>query len=165
MRVAPPDQPGQILPEAWKMVSTRDAAMADNVMWILNEEAEGGKVLLFAHNAHGKNAPTVGSVWNAFAQPPNSTGQYLRSMLDTSLFIIGSSCAPVLATAQPWSLDSALSGVNKSRFLVDIRKATDNNAVKSWLGVKRPMEANKVAFILLKPWQAFDALLFIDKAE
>lgn len=165
IRVSPPDQPGQIPPEAWRLMSTRDAAMAENVMWILNNEAEGGKVLVFAHNAHVKNAETFGSVWNAFAQPPNSTGQYLRSMLDSNLLIIGSSCAPSLTTAQQGSLDSALSQVGKPRFLLDLRKATNDDVVESWLKVKRPMEANKVAFLLLQPLRAFDVLLFINKAQ
>lgn len=165
IRVSSPDQPGQIPPEAWRTMSTRDAAMAENVMWILNNEAEGGKVLVFSHNAHIKNAVTVGSVWNAFTQPPNSTGQYLRSMLGSNLLIIGSSCAPSLGTAQPGSLDSALSQVNKPRFLLDLREARSNDSVKSWLEVKRPMEANKVAFLLLQPLQAFDVLLFINKEQ
>jgi erythromycin esterase len=165
VRVSPPDQPGQIPPEAWVAVSARDAAMAENVMWILNNEAEGGKVLVFAHNAHVKNAETVGSVWNVFAQPPNSTGQYLRSMLDRDLIIIGSSCFPSIATAQPGSLDSALSQVGKPRFILDLRKATSNGAVESWLAEKHPMEANKVAYLILQPNQAFNVLLFIDKMQ
>ncbi len=165
IRVSPPDQPGQIPPEAWRTMSTRDAAMAENVMWILDKEAEGGKVLVFAHNAHIKNTATVGSVWNAFAQPPNSTGQYLRSILGSNLLIVGSSCAPSLATAQPGSLDSALSQVGKPRFLLDIRKARNNYAVESWLEIRRPMEANKVSFLLLQPLQAFDVLLFINKTQ
>jgi erythromycin esterase len=109
VRVSPPDQPDLIPPGAWMTMSTRDAAMAENVMWIINNEDERGKVFVYAHNAHVKNAVTVGSVWNAFAQPPNSTGQYLRSMLDSNLVIIGSSCFPSISTAQPGSLDSALS--------------------------------------------------------
>jgi erythromycin esterase len=81
MRVMPPDQPGSIPPEAWKAMNARDAAMADNINWILNSAANGGKVFVFAHNAHVKNAPTTGGVWDAFARPPTSAGQYLKSIL------------------------------------------------------------------------------------
>jgi erythromycin esterase len=164
VRVSPPDQPDQIPPGAWMTMSTRDAAMAENVMWIINNDDERGKVLVFAHNAHVKNAVTTGSVWNAFAQPPNSTGQYLRSMLDSNLVIIGSSCFPSISTAQPGSLDSALSQVGKPCFILDLRKATED-VVKPWLAEKRPMEANQVAYLILRPNQAFDALLFLNKAE
>lgn len=165
VRVSPPDQPGQIPPEAWMTVSVRDAAMAENVMWILNNEAEGGKVLVFAHNAHVKNTETVGSVWNAFAQPPNSTGQYLRSILDSNLVIIGSSSSPSTTTAQPGSLDNALSQVGKPRFILDIRKAVKDRAVESWLVEKHPMEANSVSYLILQPNTAFDVLLFINKMQ
>lgn len=163
VRISPLEQPGKIPPEAWMAVNTRDAAMADNLIWILNNEVTGGKVLVFAHNAHVKNAETVGGVWNAFAQPPNSTGQYLRSILGNDLFIIGSSCAPSAATAQPCSLDSALLEVNKPRFLLDLRTAASNSQIASWLGIRRPMEANMVTYLMLSTSTAFDALLFINK--
>ncbi len=45
MRVMPPDQPGKIPPDAWKAMNARDAAMAENINWILNSAADGGKVL------------------------------------------------------------------------------------------------------------------------
>jgi erythromycin esterase len=165
VRVSPPDQPDQIPPEAWKTVNARDAAMAENVMWILNNEAEGGKVLVFAHNAHVKNTETVGSVWNAFAQPPNSTGQYLRSMLDSNLVIIGSSSSPSATTAQAGNLDSALSQVGKLHFILDIRQANKNKEVESWLSEKHPMAANTVSYLMLQPNMAFDVLLFINKMQ
>ncbi len=80
MRVMPADQPGKIPPNAWKAMNACDAAMADNINWILHTGANGGKVLVFAHNAHVKNAPTTGGVWDAFAQPPtvrvNTSGPY-----------------------------------------------------------------------------------------
>lgn len=164
VRVSPPEQPGKIPPEAWIVINARDAAMADNLMWILNYQTTGGKVFVFAHNAHVKNAETVGGVWNAFAQPPNSTGQYLRSLLGNDLFIIGSSCAPSVATAQPGSLDSALLEVGKPRFLLDLRAAASSSTqIGSWLARRRPMEANTVSYLLLRPSDAFDALLFINK--
>lgn len=50
-------------PGAWSAMSARDAAMADNVRWVLSREGPGGRVLVFAHNQHVKNAPTEGGVW------------------------------------------------------------------------------------------------------
>jgi erythromycin esterase len=163
VKVTPPDQPGKIPPGAWKTVNARDAAMADNVIWILQHRSEGGKVFVFSHNAHVKNDVTVGGFWDAFAQPPNGMGQYLRSMLGNELFIIGSSCAPTVNTAQPGSLDKALVQVGKPRFILDLRPAAHNPPVASWLSMKRPMEANTVSHFLLHVSQAFDAVLFIDK--
>jgi erythromycin esterase len=165
VKVTPPDQSGKIPPEAWRAVNARDSAMADNVMWILHHRADGGKVFVFAHNNHVKNESTVGGVWDAFAQPPNSTGQYLRSMLGNDLFIIGSSCLQSINTAQPGSLDKALLQVNKPRFILDLRSATLNPPVASWLATKRPMEANAVSYVLLHVSQAFDAVLFMYRTQ
>lgn len=162
-RVMPPDQPGKIPPEAWRAMNTRDAAMADNVAWILNNQSDGGKVLVYAHNAHVKNAPTAGGVWDAFAQPPNSTGQYLRSMFSDDLFIIGTSCNPSAKTAQPGSLDLALLNIGKPRFLLNLRGASDNVQAAKWLASRRPMEANTVSYITLSASTAFDAVVLLNK--
>jgi erythromycin esterase len=163
VKVTPPDQPGKIPPEAWRAVNARDSAMADNVMWILHHRADGGKVFVFAHNSHVKNEVTLGGVWDAFAQPPNSMGKYLRSMLGNDLFIIGSSCSPSSKTAQPGSLDKALIQVDKPRFILDLNSAAFNPSVASWLAMRRPMEANTVSYQLIHVSQAFNAILFINK--
>lgn len=163
VQVTPPEQPGKIPPDAWKAMNARDAAMADNVMWILHHQPDKGKVLVFAHNAHVKNEVTTGGVWDAFAQPPNGMGQYLRSMLGNDLFIIGSSCAPSVNAAQPGSLDKALLQVDKPRFVLDLKSAILNPPVATWLAIKRPMEANTVSYFRLQVSQAFDAILFINK--
>lgn len=161
-RVTPHDPPGIIPPSAWVLMNTRDAAMADNVMWVLNNQANG-KVLVYSHNAHIKNAPTTGSVWDAFAQPPNAVGQYLRSALGNDYFIIGTSFAPSAITAQPGSIDLALLNVGKPRFIVDLKAASANPEIKAWLHVKRTMEANVHTFLYMPIGTAFDALVFIDK--
>jgi len=165
MRVMPPDQQGKIPPEAWKAVNARDAAMADNINWILNSAANGGKILVFAHNAHMKNTPTTGGVWDAFALPPNSAGQYLRSILGTDLFIIGSSIAPERTTLPANSLDKALLQVNRPRYILDLRAASRFPVVAQWLSLTRPMQANKVSFLMLPVSTAFDALFFLDKDD
>lgn len=165
MRVMPPDQPGSIPPEAWKAMNARDAAMADNINWILNSAASGGKVLVFAHNAHVKNAPTTGGVWDAFAQPPTSAGQYLKSILGSNYFVIGSSIAPELTTLPVNSLDKALLQVDRPRYILDLRAASPFPEVAQWLSLTRPMQANKVSFFMLPVGTAYDALLFLDKDD
>jgi len=163
VRVLPADQPGKIPPEAWMAMNARDAAMAENVIWILNNQTYGGRVFVYAHNAHVKNAETIGGVWDAFAQPPNSTAQYLRSILGSDLFIVGTSFAPSAISAQPSSLDIALLKVGNPRFILDLRKAFNNPPVAAWLAIRRPMEANIVTYITLPTSIAFDALLFLNK--
>jgi erythromycin esterase len=49
-RLVPPNPPGGgIPPAAWEAVNARDAAMAENVRWVLNQEGHRGDSL-FAHN-------------------------------------------------------------------------------------------------------------------
>lgn len=163
-RLTPQDQSGGVPPDAWMASDARDAAMAANVIWILNNRANG-KVLLYSHNAHVKNAPTTGSVWSAFAQAPNTVGQYLKSILGKDYFIVGTSFAPSVAAAQPGSVDLALLDVGKPRFIVSLKEASINPRVKNWLAVKRPMEANMHFFFNLQIGTAFDALLLLDKSS
>lgn len=165
VRVMPPDQPGKIPPEAWLLMNSRDAAMAENVIWILNTQAKEDKIFVFAHNAHVKNAATTGSVWDAFTKPPNATGQYLRSLLGEDLYIIGTSAGASKNTAQPGSLDKALRQVGKARFFLDLKPAAAMPLVSTWLSAVRPMEANTVAFLKLAPGKAFDGIVFIDKTQ
>jgi erythromycin esterase len=163
-RITPDHIEREIPPEAWKLVAMRDATMADNVRWILNYKPNT-KVLVFSHNAHVKNAAGKGGVWDAFAQPPNMLGQYLRSTLANDYFIIGTSCAPTIKTAQPGSIDLALTDVGKPRFIVDLKAAAfADYKIKNWLNVTRPMEANGYSFITLPIGTAFNALLFLEKS-
>ena len=118
-------------------------------------------MLVFAHNAHVKNEVTIGSVWDAFAKPPNGMGLYLRSMLGRDLFIIGSSIDPMPATAQPGSLDNALVKVGMQRFILDIRSTTGNAGATDWLKLQRPIQANKYNFFRVHTFPAFDAVLFM----
>lgn len=165
MRVMPPDQPGTIPPEAWKAMNARDAAMADNINWMLNTATNGGKVFVFAHNAHVKNAATTGGVWDAFARPPASAGQYLKSIMGNNYFIIGSSIAPELTTLPVNSLDKALLQVDRPRYILDLRAASRFPEVAQWLSLTRPMQANKVGFFMLPVGTSYDALLFLDKDD
>src|SRR5262245_17780452 len=79
---------GTILPGDWQAAEARDRAMADNVRWALAQEGPAGRVLVFAHNAHVKHAPTEGGIWKAFARAPQAMGMFLRSALGEDLVVI-----------------------------------------------------------------------------
>lgn len=168
-RVSPIDaRPGQIPPDAWRAATARDAAMADNVLWALAQEGSAGRLLLFTHNAHIKNAPTQGGVWNAFRHPPNALGQYLRETLGHNLVIIGTSAGytpsrtPDSAKAAE-SLDDALAEAGPAPFLVDLRNATMSALAAQWLVAPKALTANFDSFLLLSPSQSFDLILFMGK--
>ncbi len=164
-RLTAPGVSSTIPPDAWMQVNMRDASMAENLLWILNSRANR-KVLIYSHNGHVKNAPGQGGVWDAFAQPPNMLGQYLRQALGKDLYIIGASNSPVIKTAQPGSIDLALTAVGKPRFIVDFKAAAAADPkIKEWLNVTRPIEANVYTFMTMKMGTAFDAMVFLSKGE
>jgi erythromycin esterase len=166
-RVALPGPPvGPILPGDWRAAEARDRAMAGNVRWALAREGPAGRLLVFAHNAHVKNVPTEGGIWNTFARAPKSMGMHLRSALGDHLIVIGTSSAsnrPPLPPAVPdaGSLGTVLANVGPQQFLLDLRPARIDHAVTAWLAERRTMEANFTTSLTLSPGKAFDALLFI----
>jgi erythromycin esterase len=93
-RVAPTDPPGERVPaSAWRMVNARDAAMAENVLWVLEQAGSSGRVLVITHNAHAQLVTQPGGPWDALERRPTSMGQYLRASLGKSLVVIGTSDA------------------------------------------------------------------------
>jgi erythromycin esterase len=150
-------------PEAWQSMSARDAAMADNVLWALQQEGPSGRILVFAHNAHTKNAATAGGPWSRLARPPASMGSYLRTALGKDLVIIGTSSRPnpSLPTEAP-EVDAALATAKMPALLFDLRKAQANPLARKWLNQPRTLGANLDTFFLLTPAKAFDALVYLD---
>ncbi|PWS32269.1 erythromycin esterase family protein [Pedobacter paludis] len=165
IRLSPPEIPGKIPPEGWALMSSRDASMAENVLWVLQRQSQGGNVLVFAHNAHVKGQPTKGSVWDAFSRPPNAMGEYLRSQLGQKLYILGSSVGANIETAQEYSFDRALNKVGLPRYFLDLRQAKEKARVLSYLSTEIPMEANTRNFLNLKPVLSFDGILYMDKTQ
>jgi erythromycin esterase len=158
---------GEIPPAAWQAAGARDAAMADNVRWVLDQEGSNGRVLVFAHNAHVKNAATEGGIWSAFERLPNAMGQYLRSSLGNDLVIIGMSSAQngvgfPTAPLDSKSIDTALASVGLPRFLLDLRVSPSDTSLAAWLAERRALRANFTTFLMLSPKIAFDVLFFVD---
>lgn len=168
-RVSPPDaRPGQIPPGAWRSATARDAGMADNVLWALGQEGPTGRVLVFAHNAHVKNAPTQGGLWDAFERPPGAMGQYLRQSLGADLLVVGSCAAypvdgPPRSTKGAESLDDALTRAGSNPFIIDLRSAGMPALAASWLTTPKALTANNDSFLILPPRPAFDLLFVGDR--
>jgi erythromycin esterase len=146
----------------------RDAAMAENVRWVLEREGREGRILVFAHNMHVKKGPTDRIPLPVFpGRAPSSMGEYLRSSVVDGLFVIGSCFAagaqelttPLLL---PGSLDAALSDIGPSPFLLVLRSVATGQPAGEWLNHQRKMRAND-RYVALNPRTAFDALLFINE--
>jgi erythromycin esterase len=163
-----PSSGAAMSPDEYKQVNVRDAAMADNLLWVIHEEGVGGRVLVFAHDAHVMNAPTRGGIWSVFSQPPRMMGQHLRTALGETLFVIGSSAARSgagLPAGAPLAncAEDALSQVGLPLFLLDLRRATRDPGARAWLDQTRPLRANFSTELDINLHQAFDAVAFIDE--
>ena len=128
-RIEIASRPGGGIPAgAWRVMSARDSAMAENVRWVLEREGPAGRVLVFAHDMHVKNAPTVGGVWSVLERPPTAMGQHLRAALGPQLVIIGATDgSPLAPNADSTSVDALLTRVGVPRFVVDLRAARDDH--------------------------------------
>jgi erythromycin esterase len=165
----PPDAPGAALsPGLYRADAVRDAAMAENVRWVLDREGPAGRVLVFAHNGHVVNAPLRGGIWSVYAQAPKAMGQHLRAALGKDLLIVAaSSAAPPPAgmpdAQPPGSLDAALAAVVRGDFMLDIRAGRTAPSVSSWLARDRTIRANFTTEMMLPPASAFDAVVVFDR--
>jgi erythromycin esterase len=153
-----------IPPEAWQAMSARDAAMAENVLWALAQEGLDGRVLLFAHNAHIKNAPTRGGVWTSLSQPPEAMGAYLKSSLAESMVTIGgvsNEKSPRVAIEN--SFEEPLASLGLNPFMLDLRTAAGDPVASAWLRQDRNIRTNRETFLTVRPGLAFDAVIYWDK--
>jgi erythromycin esterase len=154
-------------PGAWEGIETRDVGMANNVRWVVAREGPQGRVLVFAHNAHVANAANRGSVWDALAKPPTMMGVHLRSMFGPRLRIIAqvggaSADTAVHIVADTAGIDEALASVGLRQFALDVRMAQVGTPERRWLETARPLRANLTLHQMLRPIEAFDAVVFID---
>ena len=156
-----PQRGGVIPPAAWRVIEARDSAMAENVRWALAREGPTGRLLVFAHDVHVKNAPTVGGIWSVLDRPPTVMGQHLRRALGAQLVIIGTSDgSPPDRNGDTTSVDATLARVGAPRFIVDLRAAGRDTAARAWLATQRKLRANGSTFVTLAPGEAFDALWY-----
>jgi erythromycin esterase-like protein/fermentation-respiration switch protein FrsA (DUF1100 family) len=166
-RLWPQDMPAEgVSADFERAAAARDAAMADNVRWVLRREGDAGRMLVYAHNAHVMNGELRGGIWSVYRRPPPAMGLHLRAALAKDLVIIGIASAtngPGLPQrTNRGSLDDALSQVRAAPFLLDLRNARDSASLMPWLSQAQSMRVNFTTQMLVSPLDAFDALIFVD---
>ncbi len=163
------DSGEDLQPDDWQASAARDAAMAENLRWVMGREGPTGRILLFAHDGHIVNESARGGEWTVFRHPPASMGQHLRAALGNRLRIIASAAVnidPRLGgTATPLgSVDRALADVaartGKLAFVLDIRKP-NNGVTSQWLKRNQSIMTNLTTNSLLTPHRAIDAVVFL----
>jgi len=161
------------------MSMMRDAAMAENLHAVLQQERPRGRILLFAHNWHIKKRASEKEAFpEQFPGEPGTTmGQYLQSTLREQLVVIGSTFhrtadgtltgPPVtdnrltVEAAEPSDLDDELARVGSPMFIVDLRAARQSAPAAAALDRPRRMRFND-RYAEENPLRAFDALLYVD---
>ena len=168
LRLGDEPKTGGAMPASeYRKVNVRDAAMADNVLWVRTQEGKKGRILVFAHDAHVMNASTRGGIWSVFSEAPRMMGQHLRAALGGNLIIIGTLGAhngAGLPAGPPigGSVDAALDTLGLPLFVLDLRAAADEPDALRWLDAQHPVRANFNTELDVGLREAFDALVFID---
>jgi erythromycin esterase-like protein len=148
----------------------RDESMAANVDWILAHEKPGTRIVLWAHNGHvarregwmgshlakrhGTGMVVVGFAAHSGAYTAVKQGKGVRS--DNALAAPDIECLEALchATGLP-------------RFVLDLRRAREDEAASRWFAVPRPMRtigamAMDAQFKPADIAREYDAIVFVD---
>lgn len=165
--------------------AVRDAAMAENIRWILEREGPDAKVVVWAHNAHVANAVadhrSDGSAW---------AGRHLRRMFGDEMVNVGflynrGGFTALDAAADPsrgpraFTVDSAPEETAEARFaaaglrlaVVDLRRLPADTPEAEWFRSRRPTRYSWGDFDPSAPAdyfagyvlpEAFDALAYVD---
>lgn len=158
---APPGAGTGIPPEAYREDAARDAAMAENALWVLRQEGPQGRILLFAHSGHVMNEHTRGGVWSAYPKAPAAMGFHLRRALGPKLLLLGmvSATRALDSGDRTGSIDASLAAIGQRQFLLDLRSPPD--FVTKWLARERSLSVNYDTEQLIVPRRAFDAFIYI----
>ena len=167
-------------------MAVRDAAMAANVKWIL-DQSPGAKIVLWAHNLHvmtSKLPPVQGPVKG---RPGDSMGAALREMYGDQMRVFG--FAFNQGSFRAWSqnegirdftvgpmpagsLDATLAASGIPLFALDLRSAPNTGPVAEWLGAKHPTRNIPAGYSEEAAWsytfeqvipEKYDALFFVEK--
>jgi erythromycin esterase len=148
----------------------RESGMAMVIAWIRENEVQGDKAILWAHNLHvAKSSFRMPGFVDGTLEP---MGVLLSKELGHAYMAIGGSFGtgsfpPDLPPGERLFeansedvMDGALAAVGVPFFLVDLREAEEDPAVIEWLGQERAWLAQD-STALLVPITAFDLVYFV----
>lgn len=148
----------------------RESGMAMAIAWIRENEVQGDKAILWAHNLHvAKSSFRIPGFVDGTLEP---VGVLLSEELGDAYIAIGGSFGTgsfppdlppgerLFEAVSEDVMDGALAAVGVPFFLVDLRGAEDDPAVIEWLGQEREWLAQD-STALLVPHAAFDLVYFV----
>lgn len=155
---------------------SRDTAMAENLLWLLENPLAGRKVIVWAHNYHVQrdfaNQRAAAAAAKGSRSPAGPTGLHLARTLGRDLYVIGflahhgrygyAGEEPVdIATAEPGSLEGLLHAVGKPFLLLDLRALPGDHWLRAPLSTGlyfyEPQETDVP--------RLYDAVLFLDEMK
>ncbi len=163
----------------------RDAAMAENVSWLL-DHARADRMALWAHNGHVATGRFRVGEWD---DPPKTMGQHLREALGDDYYALGfefgrgsfrarpdpeTTANPAVGTfslaAPPeGSVAATLTQVDGPAWFIDVETASDDSVVDEWLREERLLHSVGAVFfddaaeeyVPVEVGAAFDGLAFV----
>ena len=170
--------------EGENYVEIRDQGQAENIKWILDQEGDGSKAIVWAHNCHVSNAAPKDDV--------NMHGYYLRKMYRDELKIFGlfynrggfkaiDANSPsngiinfYVDQSPPGTLEHTLAKAQHSLAIFNMEELPNDGPVRDWFYTKRPTRHSGGGYNEKKPenyfWsyapaEAFDVLVYIDSTN
>jgi erythromycin esterase len=154
----------------------RDAVMMENVTFALEREGAGGRLVVWAHNAHLSKGSVPSTrpetdvirLWEAGPR----LGMHLDAALGKQYFAIGSTFYEgesgwqrSRGPAECGTVAGELARIDVESFLLDLRSARKQQAAK-WLDGARVLRAdNPASDYLVVPSRAFDSILFVRRVS
>jgi erythromycin esterase len=151
---------------AYHLSNPRDRAMAENTFWVLGRQPAGGRVVLWAHNAHVQRVEISGPASPA-SGPVTTMGLIIGRRLGSRYLAIGTSYGgPSLDSATvvaAGGVDRALGDLSaRSPFLLDLSGAPPT--VRPWLDRPRPIRF-QVGHLMVPLGRAFDLVGYFEVVE
>ncbi|MGH9863498.1 MAG: erythromycin esterase family protein [Candidatus Acidiferrales bacterium] len=157
--------------------TTRDSAMADNILWALEREGLRGRIVLWAHNSHLMKSKLADPVQGRLRAGPR-LGLYLDSMLGQDYVNVGftyyqyQGAKPVWLSEQEQkaenlpaacgTIDGELARVGLPTFVVNLHAVPRTGAMHDWLSEPHTMRESAPEWdYQLVPLRAWDALFFV----
>ena len=162
----------------------RDKGQAENIKWMLDQEGESSKAIVWAHNCHVSNASPKDDI--------NMHGYYLRKMYGDQLKIFGlffnrggfkaiDTNIPSkgmfnfsLGQAPPGTLENTLAATQHSLAVLDMHELPKKGPVREWFYTERPTRHSGGGYDEKKPedyfWsyipaEAYDVLVYLDRTS
>jgi erythromycin esterase len=167
----------------------RDAAMAENVAWLLDHE-DADRIAVWAHNGHVRRGTFRGEDWE---RPPKTMGQHLTETFGDDYYALGFEFGRGSFQARPDpettddsgvrtfslgpppdnSLPAVLAELDHSCYHLDVDSATDDETLRDWLTSECRLhnvgsvcyEDADSAYVPVELGREFDGIVFVQETS